>query len=149
MTKIWLSKFDAKNKFVALKKLQVAVAEGAVTIDIGEEVDKNMFTARRLRLLYEQRKIGVAGDVLTEKRLPPKKVKAAEKEKSPAPPVITDLGGDNKQPVVLLPPEVVKKLGRWYVLRGDEEVFGPNSKSQCELHYEGLLREDMLRDQAA
>lgn len=79
--KVWLKRFDAALDFVVAKNTLTVNGE---TLSIGEPFDKTRVTARRLRLLYDSRRIApvveidnpaVIAEIVTTIDLVPKIVK--------------------------------------------------------------------------
>ena len=112
MHKIWLNKFNPEWDFVCNKP---KLAMGSKSYGVGETVDKSLVSERRLKLLYESRKI----------------IPVETKEVVAAKPGTVETSPTTSEPA--LKPEITGPLqGGWYrVMLGDEQI-GKSTRDRDE-----------------
>lgn len=112
---IWQKKFDPDAEYVVSK----AFVFGGTAQHPGHSFDRTACNRRRLRQLYEQRRIAMAPPLA---RLP-----EADTSKPPFTPDIGATGGGNK-------PLAIRHVGagRYRLFRGNEPASRPMTRSEAE-----------------
>lgn len=146
--RLFLPTFDREAEFVVKKPFKIH----GQALRPGDAFDKSSVTTRRHRQLYDTRKIAL-------KNPPPERARARNRRPSPFDILAARLAPKPKQPEFTeahdIEPEVddaepmtVKHVGRgvYYVMRGEERLFGPFDKNAAYDRLAELTGHDESQD---